>query len=66
MMMRWRSTAVKYRLRWLQGSRQLELAAHRQEVAVVAIEAVVETEVAVAAVEEAVETEVVVAVVLAA
>jgi hypothetical protein len=71
-MMRWRSTAARYRLRWPQGSRRLEfLAAHLQGVAVVATEAVAETEVvveieavAVSVVAEAVETEVVAAVVV--
>ena len=57
---------VRYRLLWLQGNRRLELAAHRQGVAVVEIEVVVETEAAVAVVEEAVETEVVVVAVVVA
>ena len=64
--MRWRSMVVRYRLLWLQGNRQLELAAHHQGVAVAEIEVVVETEAAMAVVEEAVETEVVVVAVVVA
>jgi hypothetical protein len=63
--MRWRLTAVKYRLLWPRGSRRLELlAAHRRGVAVVEIEVVVATEAVEAVAEEAVETEAVVVVVL--